>query len=156
MQAALTDTRVIYRHFRAQDAMDERRRDSKLVCMRQLWWEGSPVSWEKPLHFNLEHWSLGLKRRLARHLSRGSLIGDFDDDDLYCLDHMYHALLRGVEEKKDRIAPEEARQGKFIAIVTLSEWHMLYVWDLQFRWMDPKGDHMLDDWRDPIFFLLWF
>jgi len=159
LEQARLDPRVIYCHLRAEDATDERREvHMRRIYMRQLVEDGKfgrrAGGVPPPVLFNLDAWSLGLKRNVCCHLSRGAVIAHFDDDDLYSPDylkHMYRQLQSAVAAKERKELVEDLRFGEIKAIATLSEWHMLDIdKDFTFRYMNPKTEDMPEMWRQPM------
>jgi len=153
LEKARQDKRIHYHCFAAEDSKDER-----LDAVWQAQMEASYRAGRQPIQapsppWSLTAWSLGLKRNVACHLSRGAIIAHFDDDDLYSanyLEHMYSELQASVETKRGRQQAEELKGGTVAAIATLSEWHMVDMVDASFRWMDPKTEVMPEHWRKPM------
>lgn len=136
-ECARADERVIYRYFNVEDAKEDAKDESD----------------EEIRH--CESWSLGLKRNIAVTLARGPIICHFDDDDMYAADYISFML----EQLFNRVAniagfhkAAMVRRGQYPAIATLSEWHMLDMDSMTFRYMDPKRETMPEEWRIPMIY----
>mmetsp|Transcript_147440 Transcript_147440/g.259976 ORF Transcript_147440/g.259976 Transcript_147440/m.259976 type:complete len:799 (-) Transcript_147440:50-2446(-) len=148
---AVNDDSVHYYHFPVEDAKED-----KMETMRRLRMQaGYPEHlWGNRIKQG-ENWSLGLKRNCAVHLSHGAIICHFDDDDLYSpgyLSFMSAKLLQEISDKKGPQIAESAKCGEYPAIATLSEWHMLDMNSMTFRWLDPKKEPMPEEWRKPMIY----
>lgn len=138
------DPRLIYRFFPVEDLRES---SPEAHAEHQL----SGIQGSLPR----QAWTLGLKRNVACHLSRGEVIAHFDDDDLYAADYlerMSHSLLaaeRRTHMPTGRQANTRLDERLRPALVTLSEWHILDLHDQAFGFFDPKSDPMVhEDARD--------
>uniref|UniRef100_A0A7S1WGT6 Glycosyltransferase 2-like domain-containing protein n=1 Tax=Alexandrium catenella TaxID=2925 RepID=A0A7S1WGT6_ALECA len=76
-------------------------------------------------------WSLGLKRNIACRIARGSVIAQFDDDDLYFpeyLDWFWPRVVQAAGADGDGLGP---------ALAKLSEWHLFDLANMAFHYMNP-------------------
>lgn len=153
---ASRDPRVVYRWFNVNDARTQDLGEC-FMDRRPAWQRPGQGSWRRPaprrradgqVHggVRVEGWTLGLKRNLACHLARGSMIAHFDDDDLYA-----PRYLEVMSAKLREAAGRDARYGGELppAAVTLQDWHVLDLADQTFGFVNPREEALLpEDMRE--------
>jgi len=148
IQKMKEDPSVIYCHFPAEDAFEEKLYAQKRAQLLRA--GANPQALPRSINYIAGRWPLGLKRNLCAHLASGALIAHFDDDDVYApnyLEDMQSALLADIKKRKGL---DKQQAIRYPAIATLSEWHMMDMDSLLFRYMDPKTEVMPQDWRQPM------
>mmetsp|Transcript_37995 Transcript_37995/g.70671 ORF Transcript_37995/g.70671 Transcript_37995/m.70671 type:complete len:1002 (-) Transcript_37995:31-3036(-) len=114
-----------------------------------MWYKNPPP--RKPSHLQgkvrggarVEGWTLGMKRNLACHLARGSIIAHFDDDDLYAscyLEIMASKLCHTLGHDGTCVKSRELIAGA----ATLQDWHVFDFVDQTFGFVAPLSDTLLE------------